>query len=29
VTRTIEITHRLLPVVVVIAGADIVDPFKD
>jgi tRNA-splicing ligase RtcB (3'-phosphate/5'-hydroxy nucleic acid ligase) len=28
-TGTIAVTHRLLPVVVVMAGADIVDPFKD
>ena len=28
-TATIAVTHRLLPVVVVMAGADIVDPFKD
>jgi tRNA-splicing ligase RtcB len=28
-TGTIKVTHRLLPVVVVMAGADIVDPFKD
>jgi tRNA-splicing ligase RtcB len=28
-TGTIRVTHRLLPVVVVMAGADIVDPFKD
>ncbi len=28
-TGTIRVTHRLLPVVVVMAGADVVDPFKD
>jgi tRNA-splicing ligase RtcB len=28
-TGTITVTHRLLPVVVVMAGADVVDPFKD
>jgi len=28
-TGTIRVAHRLLPVVVVMAGANIVDPFKD
>jgi hypothetical protein len=28
-TGTIKVAHRLLPVVVVMAGANIVDPFKD
>ena len=28
-TGTIKVTHRLLPVAVVMAGADVVDPFKD
>jgi tRNA-splicing ligase RtcB (3'-phosphate/5'-hydroxy nucleic acid ligase) len=28
-TGTINVTHRLLPVVVVMAGANIVDPFTD
>jgi tRNA-splicing ligase RtcB len=28
-TGTIAVTHRLLPVAVVMAGADVVDPFKD
>ena len=28
-TGTIRVTHRLLPVAVVMAGAEVVDPFKD
>ena len=28
-TGTIRVTHRLLPVAVVMAGADVVDPWKD
>ena len=28
-TETIKVTHRLLPIVVVMAGADVHDPFKD
>jgi tRNA-splicing ligase RtcB len=28
-TNTINVTHRLLPIVVVMAGADVHDPFKD
>jgi tRNA-splicing ligase RtcB (3'-phosphate/5'-hydroxy nucleic acid ligase) len=28
-TGTIQVTHRLLPIAVVMAGADVIDPFKD
>jgi tRNA-splicing ligase RtcB len=28
-TETIRVTHRLLPVVVCMAGGDVFDPFKD
>jgi tRNA-splicing ligase RtcB len=28
-TETIRVTHRLLPVVVCMAGSDVFDPFKD
>src|SRR4029079_4949912 len=28
-TETIRVTHRLLPVVVCMAGSDVWDPFKD
>ena len=28
-TGTVRVTYRLLPVVVVMAGADVLDPFKD
>jgi tRNA-splicing ligase RtcB (3'-phosphate/5'-hydroxy nucleic acid ligase) len=28
-TGTIRVTHRLLPIAVVMAGADVIDPFKD
>jgi tRNA-splicing ligase RtcB len=28
-TGTIKVTHRLLPIAVVMAGADVADPFKD